>query len=85
MKLKPDTIERLYYSIGEISLLLKVNASMVRFWEKELNLTFKYSKYGTRYFTAKDVELIKTIKHLRFERKFTMEGTKQELKTMGLL
>ena len=29
---------KLYYSIGEISNILKVNNSLIRFWEKEFEI-----------------------------------------------
>ena len=43
MKMKQVNIDyskltKLYYSIGEVSSLLNVNASLIRFWEKELEL-----------------------------------------------
>lgn len=29
--------QKLYYSIGEVSKAFNVNASLIRFWEKEFN------------------------------------------------
>ena len=33
-----DLPEKLYYSIGEISEAFNVNASLIRFWEKEFEI-----------------------------------------------
>lgn len=85
MKPKSDEINKLYYSMNEIVEQLQVSASQVRFWERELNLTFKFNAKGNRFFKPSDVELIRTIKHLRFERKFTMQGVDQELRQIGLI
>ena len=41
--------EKLYYSIGEVSKAFNVNASLIRFWEKEFEeLNPKKNKKGTR-------------------------------------
>ena len=41
--------QKLYYSIGEISKAFNVNASLIRFWETELEeLSPKKNKKGTR-------------------------------------
>ena len=47
MKIKlPD---KLYYSIGEVALAFGVNASLLRYWEKEFPiLNPKKNKKGTR-------------------------------------
>ena len=41
--------ERLYYSIGEIAEMFKVNTSLIRFWENEFEiLQPKKNKKGNR-------------------------------------
>lgn len=72
---------KLYYSIGEVAELLDVNASLIRFWEKEFNiLKPKKNKKGNRLFTVKDIDNLKLIYSLVKERGFTLEGAKGELK-----
>ena len=60
---------------------LRVNVSLIRFWEKEFDiLKPKKNKKGNRLFTKKDVDNLTIIYHLVKERGFTLEGAKQKLK-----
>jgi DNA-binding transcriptional MerR regulator len=73
--------EKLYYTITEVSEYLNVNASLIRFWEKEfIQLKPKKSNKGNRQFTKDDVETLKTIYYLVKERGFTLQGAKEKLK-----
>ena len=75
-----DTV-KLYYTIGEVSRMFNVNASLIRFWEKEFEvLQPKKNKKGNRLFTAEDVENLRIIFHLVKERGFTLQGAKAKLK-----
>jgi DNA-binding transcriptional MerR regulator len=81
MPYKPKEITKLFYSIGEVAEMFDVNASLIRFWEKEFDiLQPKKNKKGNRMFTPDDVENLKIIYHLVKERGFTLEGAKQKLK-----
>lgn len=81
MPYKPKEITKLFYSIGEVAEMFSVNASLIRFWEKEFDiLQPKKNKKGNRMFTPEDVENLKIIYHLVKERGFTLEGAKQKLK-----
>ena len=76
-----DLPQKLYYSIGEVSKAFNVNASLIRFWEKEFDiLKPKKNKKGNRMFTKKDVDNLTIIYHLVKERGFTLEGAKKKLK-----
>tara|TARA_Y100000589_G_scaffold298222_1_gene306595 strand:- start:1591 stop:1926 length:336 start_codon:yes stop_codon:yes gene_type:complete len=72
---------KLYFSIGEAAEILNVNASLIRFWEKEFSiLNPKKNKKGNRQFTKDDIENLKIIYHLVKERGFTLQGAKEKLK-----
>jgi DNA-binding transcriptional MerR regulator len=76
----PEIPDKLYFRIGEVSKLLDVEPYVVRFWETEFpGLTPKKSDAGQRLFRRKDVELLLRIKHLLYEKKFTIEGARQAL------
>lgn len=80
MPYKEKSIEKLYYSIGEVALKFDVNVSLLRYWEKEFDiLKPKKNKKGNRLFTKIDVENIEVIYHLVKERGFTLEGAKKKL------
>ena len=72
--------ERLYYSIGAIAEMFKVNTSLIRFWENEFEiLQPKKNKKGNRLFTPEDLKNLKIIFHLVKERGYTLEGAKKKL------
>ena len=73
--------EKLYYGIGEVSKAFGVNASLIRFWEKEFDvLQPKKNAKGNRKFTPQDIKNLELIYHLVKERGFTLEGAKIHLK-----
>ncbi len=76
-----DLPEKRYYGIGEVAKAFKVNASLIRFWEKEFDaLKPKKNAKGNRKFTPEDIKNLKFIYHLVKERGFTLEGAKTHLK-----
>ena len=80
--LKPEKkIEKLYYSIGEVAELFEVNASLIRYWEKEFNiLKPKKNKKGNRQFTREDLDDLRVIYHLVKERGYTLQGAKEKIR-----
>ena len=76
-----DLPEKLYYGIGEISEAFNVNASLIRFWEKEFEiLKPKKNSKGTRRYSSIDIEKLQTIHHLVKEKGYTLDGAKEQLK-----
>ncbi len=74
-------LTKLYYSIGEVAAIFNVNASLIRFWEKEFStIQPKKSKKGNRLFTVKDIENFNKIYHLVKTNGYTLEGAKKVLK-----
>ena len=72
--------DKLFFRIGEVSDLVGVEAYVLRYWESEFpGLSPKKSSTGQRMFRRKDVELLLRIKHLLYDRKYTIEGARQEL------
>lgn len=82
MPYKEKEITKLYYSIGEVAEMFDVNASLIRFWEKEFAvLKPKKNKKGNRLFTDKDIDHIRQIYQLVKKEGYTLEGAKQQLKS----
>jgi DNA-binding transcriptional MerR regulator len=76
-----ELAEKRYYSIGELAKAFKVNASLIRFWDKEFDvLKPKKNAKGNRMFTPEDVKNLQLIYHLVKERGFTLDGAKVHLK-----
>ena len=79
-----DLPEKLYYSIGEISKAFNLNASLIRFWEKEFEiLKPKKNSKGTRRYSLIDIEKLQTIHHLVKEKGYTLDGAKDQLKILN--
>ncbi|MBY8962732.1 MerR family transcriptional regulator [Flavobacterium sp. D11R37] len=73
--------EKRYYTIGELAKAFNVNASLIRFWDKEFDiLKPKKNAKGNRMFTPEDVKNLQLIYHLVKERGFTLDGAKVHLK-----
>ena len=74
-------LDKPYYSITETAKMFNVNASLLRYWEKEFPQIKPYkNKKGDRYFTQKDIEVIQTIYNLTKVQGYTLQGAKDELK-----
>ena len=75
-------LSKLYYSIGELSNLFGVNASLLRFWEKEFQFVIsKKNAKGNRLYSIKEIEKINRIYLLVKIEGYTIEGAKKALKS----
>lgn len=73
--------QKMYYSIGKVAEMFKVNQSLIRLWENEFDvLKPKKNGKGDRLFRPEDVKNIHLIYHLMREKKYTMEGAKDFIK-----
>jgi DNA-binding transcriptional MerR regulator len=80
----PEIPDKLYFKIGEVSDILGVEPYVLRYWETEFaQLAPKKSGTGHRLYRRKDVELLLRIKHLLYDKRFTIEGARQTLQTAG--
>jgi len=81
MPYKERDINKMYYTMGEMTEMFNVNASQIRFYEKEFDiLQPKKNKKGNRLFTPEDIENLKIIFNLVDEKGFTLKGAKEYLK-----
>jgi DNA-binding transcriptional MerR regulator len=66
--------------MGEVTRMFDVNASQIRFYEREFEiLQPKKNKKGNRLFSADDVENLKIIFNLVKEKGYTQQGAKDYL------
>lgn len=73
--------DKFYFKIGEVADLLDLPTHVLRFWESEFKrIKPKRTSTGQRLYRKKDVELILEIKHLLYEKKYTIPGAKNFLK-----
>ena len=81
MALNPNKVLKKYYSIKEVSQMLDVPESTLRYWEKEFKeINPKKNAKGVRHYTADDIEQIKKVKFLVKEKSLTIKGAKGRLK-----
>lgn len=84
MPYKEREINKRYYTMGEVTEMFNVNASQIRFYEKEFDvLQPKKNKKGNRLFTNEDIENLKVIFHLVDEKGFTLKGAKEHMRKSG--
>ena len=72
--------DKLYFKIGEVTAITDLAAYVLRFWESEFNIISpKRTESGQRLYRKADVESILKIKYLLYEKKFTIEGARNQL------
>ena len=61
---------KVYYSIGEVADMFHVNTSLIRFWEKEFDMTLKGAQQKLceeKSETEANFEIVKRLQHVREE------------------
>ena len=68
------------YSIGEAEELTGIKSHILRYWEEVIpGFAPKKDLGGRRIYTERDIDLILRLKYLINERKFTIEGARDEI------
>lgn len=81
--MKDLQIKKLYYSISEVSKMLGLEQYVLRYWETEFEqLRPQKNRAGNRIYTEKDIEIVKMIKRLTREDRYTIEGARQVMNAM---
>ena len=81
MALNPNKVLKKYYSIKEVSEMLEIPESTLRYWEKEFKeISPKKNAKGVRHYTVDDIEQIKLVNHLVKEKSLTIKGAKTRMK-----
>src|SRR5690606_41929572 len=77
MPYKEREINKLYYTMGEVTEMFGVNASQIRFYEREFDiLQPKINKKGNRLFTQDDIANLKIILNLVKDKGFALHGAR---------
>lgn len=69
------------FRIGELAHNLNVESFVIRFWEKEFDIKASRSEGGQRFYDEKHLSTFAKIKELLYEKKFTIAGAKEALKS----
>src|SRR3546814_1093391 len=81
MPYKEREINKLYYTMGEVTTMFGVNASQIRFYEREFDIIQpKKNKNGNRLFTPTDIANLKIIFNLVKDKGYTLQGAREHLR-----
>ncbi len=76
-----DSTDKKYYKIREVSEIIGVPLSTLRFWEKEFTfIKPKRNEHGTRFYTASDIEKIRMVIYLTKEKGLKINAAQQQIK-----
>lgn len=76
-----DSTDKKYYKIREVSEIIGVPLSTLRFWEKEFTfIKPKRNEHGTRFYTASDIEKIRMVIFLTKEKGLKINAAQQQIK-----
>lgn len=80
IEVDPRIPGKLYFRIGEVCDLIKVQPHVLRYWESEFPmLAPQKNRAGQRVYRRKDVEMVFRIRDLLYEEQFTIAGAKKKL------
>jgi DNA-binding transcriptional MerR regulator len=80
----PEIPNKLYFRIGDVARLAGIKPHVLRYWETEFAVIApKKSGTGHRLYRRKDVELILEIRHLLYEKRYTIEGARKAIAQRG--
>ena len=78
-------MQKRQFRIGELAKKLEVEKFVIRFWEKEFDLSTDRSMGGQRFYDENDLETFTKIKTLLYNQKFTISGAKKKLSDMRIV
>ena len=74
-----------FRTIAEVAEELGIATHVLRFWETKFDQIKPMKRSGgRRYYRPDDVEVIKTIKHYLYNRRYTIEGVQKLFKRKGI-
>lgn len=69
---------KVFYKIGEVSVMTKLPAYVLRFWESEFSfLKPKKSRGNQRLYVQRDIETVLEIRRMLYDEGHTLEGVKR--------
>lgn len=79
---RPEIPDKRYFKIGEVSALAEVEPYVLRYWETEFpSIKPVRAPTGQRLYRKNDVKTVLKIKHLLYEKKFTIAGARKVLQS----
>ena len=73
-----------FFKIGETARMCGVKPYVLRYWESEFrSIKPQKTRSQQRLYRKRDVELLLKIRHLLYEKRFTIEGARARLRELG--
>ena len=73
-----------YFKIGEAARLCAVKPYVLRYWETEFkSIRPQKTRSQQRLYRRRDVELLLKIRHLLYDKRYTIEGARTRLRDLG--
>ncbi|USE34912.1 MerR family transcriptional regulator [Endozoicomonas sp. SCSIO W0465] len=69
-----------YFTIGEVSELCLVKSHVLRYWEQEFPQLSPVRRGNRRYYRHEDVHIVRQIRSLLYDQRFTIDGARTQLK-----
>ena len=74
-------LSKKYYKISEVAAILNIPASTLRFWEDKFTLIKPHrNEHGTRFYTPKDIEVIRMVYYLVKEKGLKLDAAQEQIK-----
>ncbi len=81
----PPIPPKRYFTIGEVSELCMVKPYVLRYWEQEFTQLRPMKRRGNRrYYQHHEVLLVRRIRELLYEKRFTISGARDRLAESSL-
>lgn len=78
--------EKPFFKIGEAAEIVGVAPHVLRYWEQSFpGIRPTKSRGKQRLYRRRDIATLLQVKHLLYERKFTMAGARSELRSQALV
>jgi len=75
--------EKEFFSIKEVADMLGLKPYILRYWEKEFAiLRPKRNRVGRRYYSKRDIDIVRMIRNILYEQGYTIAGAKKKLVTI---
>lgn len=77
-----DKLDKKYYKIKDVSELLGVPTSSLRYWEKEFpECAPRRSSTNIRYYTPQNIEMLRMINYLLKVKGLKIEAAREQMRT----
>lgn len=74
-------MQKLYYSISEVSKMVDEEQHILRYWEKEFSeINPRKNRAGNRVYSLRDLTVVKYVKMLLRDEKLSLKGAKEKIK-----